>query len=95
MICSIYYTFSGSVDDGSAEATCPPDLLNTFSSVTISQDDDASSCANNVMDGCSSKTEMSFTYDPSCTTVHKFSGKFVVISIVLKKDNYMRKVKLY
>lgn len=63
----------GSVDDGSSEATCPSDLLNTFSSVTISQYNDASSCANNVMDGCSSKTKMSFTYDPSCTAVHKFS----------------------
>lgn len=63
----------GSVDDGSSEATCPPDLLNTFSSVTISEHNDASSCANNVMDGCSSKTEMAFTYDPSCTTAHKFS----------------------
>lgn len=63
----------GSVDDGSSEATCPSDLLNTFSSVTISQYNDASTCANNVMDGCSSKTKMSFTYDPSCTAVHKFS----------------------
>lgn len=63
----------GSVDDGSAEATCPSDLLNTFSSVTISQHNDASSCANNVMDGCSSKSKMSFSYDPSCTGVHKFS----------------------
>lgn len=68
-------------------------MLNTFSSVTISEHNDASSCANNVMDGCSSKTEMSFTYDPSCTTVHKFSGKFVDISkkaIIREKLNYTR-----
>lgn len=63
----------GSVDDGSSEATCPSDLLNAFSAVTISQYNAASSCANNVMDGCSSKTKISFTYDPSCTAVHKFS----------------------
>lgn len=80
MISSLYHTFSGSVDDGSSEATCPSDLLNTFSSVTISQYNDASSCANNVMDGCSSKTKMSFTYDPSCTAVHKFSGKSMIFN---------------
>lgn len=63
----------GSVEDGSSEASCPSELLNTFSLVTISQYDDASSCTDNVMDGCSSKTKMSFTYDSSCTAVHKFS----------------------
>nr|XP_022326356.1 uncharacterized protein LOC111126189 isoform X2 [Crassostrea virginica] len=64
----------GSVESGASEATCATDLLNEFTNVTISQHNDASSCTNNVMDGCSSKTKMSFTYDASCTGVHKFSA---------------------
>ena len=66
----------GSVESGASEATCATDLLNEFTNVTISQHNDASSCTNNVMDGCSSKTKMSFTYDASCTGVHKVSGKY-------------------
>ncbi|XP_056012090.1 uncharacterized protein LOC125680492 isoform X2 [Ostrea edulis] len=69
----ITITKDGSVEDGSSEATCATDLLNEFSLVTISQHDDSSSCENNTMDGCFSKTQMSFSYHSSCTANHKFS----------------------
>ncbi|XP_061184455.1 uncharacterized protein LOC133192469 [Saccostrea echinata] len=64
----------GSIENGSSEATCATDLLDKFSLVTISEYNDASSCVNNTMDGCSDKTKLSFTYHSSCTANHKFSA---------------------
>ncbi|XP_062586433.1 uncharacterized protein LOC134248033 isoform X2 [Saccostrea cucullata] len=64
----------GSIENGSSEATCATDLLDKFSLVTITEHNDASSCENNTMDGCSGKTKMSFTYHSSCQSQHKFSA---------------------
>ncbi|XP_048776075.1 uncharacterized protein LOC125680491 isoform X2 [Ostrea edulis] len=68
-----YYHGTRSISTGASEATCATDLLASFSAVSITDSTGSTSCSNNVMDGCTDKTEMRFTYDAGCGNTLKFS----------------------
>ncbi|XP_061184456.1 uncharacterized protein LOC133192539 isoform X1 [Saccostrea echinata] len=63
----------GTITTGASEATCATDLLASYSSVSITDSTGSTSCSPNVMDGCTDRTEMRFTYASGCGNTQKFS----------------------
>lgn len=60
---------NGSITDGSAPIKCPDGVLAVFDDVTI----DSETCANNVLDVCSNRTQMNFTLPTPCATKQTFA----------------------
>ncbi|XP_061184457.1 uncharacterized protein LOC133192539 isoform X2 [Saccostrea echinata] len=68
-----YYHGTSTITTGASEATCATDLLASYSSVSITDSTGSTSCSPNVMDGCTDRTEMRFTYASGCGNTQKFS----------------------
>ncbi|OWF38048.1 uncharacterized protein LOC110466719 isoform X2 [Mizuhopecten yessoensis] len=64
---------SGAVDSGKADATCPDDLLASYTNITYTDHAGASACSGNSENGCSNKVLMTYTYE-SCTSGSVFSA---------------------
>ncbi|XP_062594716.1 uncharacterized protein LOC134256124 [Saccostrea cucullata] len=62
----------GEVYTGSAQASCPPNLLAAYSTVTIKNSDESTTCSGNSFDGCSQKLTFKLTYE-ACASGLTFS----------------------
>ncbi|KAK3099349.1 hypothetical protein FSP39_003125 [Pinctada imbricata] len=79
----------GEASSGSAEATCPTDLLAKFSSVSITDSTGSTSCSGSSVDVCTDRTEMNYTMASSCGSTLKFSsGNYWVCLHSLSSSGY-------
>ncbi|XP_069131028.1 uncharacterized protein [Argopecten irradians] len=62
---------SGAVESGLADATCPSDLLATYTDITLTSG--VSACSGNSEDACANKVLMQYTYE-SCASGMVFSA---------------------
>ncbi|XP_033743583.1 uncharacterized protein LOC117329658 isoform X2 [Pecten maximus] len=68
---------SGAVESGMADATCPYDLLATYTDITYTDHAGASACSGNSESACTNKVLMTYTYESCATgTVFSANGSF-------------------
>lgn len=64
----------GALEDGLVEATCPFELLHTYTNGSLTSADGMTSCVNTTLDICTDRTQMRITYDTSCDASLKITS---------------------